>query len=352
MRKWPYILFLMLGILMLSACGDEGKSEADNNKANIDATADSGELEELSLRLGLVVGNWSPHYTGAEAFAEALERETGGKITLQIFPDGQLGGEREMFEAVQSGSLDIGLVSSVVYGSFEPKLTVIDIPYLVSTFEEAETLMDSEVGDKMNEALEAIGIHNLGWGHNDFRIITNNSKAIKEPADLKGIKMRVPESKVLTDWFKSEGALSTVMQFPDIYTALQQGVIDGQDNGPILSYAAKFFEHQKYVTVSNHQYSPVGFLMNSSKWASYSNEAKAVIEKAAAEAVKAERQAIRDFNETAINEMDEAGLEVHYLTDEEKDTFKKSTASFIDQIRASAGDELVDLAIKTAGFEQ
>lgn len=360
MKKQLKFTLLMMLIIILAACGGDeetstsgtaGDSSSEETTNTTETTA-ADEVEELTLRLGLVVGEWSPHYTGAKAFADALQEESGGKIELQIFPDAQLGGEREMFEAVQSGTLDIGLVSSVVFAAFDPKMSVVEIPYLVSTFDDAEKLMDSELGSRLNESLKTIGIHNLGWGHNDFRIITNNKNAVKLPEDLKGIKMRVPENEVLTKWFQQEGALSTVMQFPDIYAALQQGVIEGQDNGPILSYAAKFIEHQKYVTVSNHQYSPVGFLMNEKKWSGYNTSTKEVIEKAAKKAVEAERKAIRDFNATAISQMEAAGLEVHHLTDEEKAAFKQSTLPFLEEIRKTAGDDLVDLAISLTNFEQ
>lgn len=336
---WVMLVF----VLTLGACG--AKDTADDTKA------EASDGETLELRVGVVVGDWSPHYKAAEAWAKQLDEESDGKIKLKIFPDGQLGGEREMFEAVQKGSLDVGLLSSSVYSAFEPKMSVLDIPFLVSDFDEAEKLMAGPVGEELDKLLLANGVRNLAWAHNDFRIITNNKQPIEKPEDLSAVKMRVPESKVLADWYKELGTMAVPMPFPDIYTALQQKVVDGQDNGPILSFAAKFFEHQKYLTVSNHQYSPIGFLFSDSVWAKLTDQQKELLESTAAEAAEIEMQAIREFNETAIKSMEEAGLETTYLDGEQLKAFKETTMPFLDDIRTVAGDELMDLVLKEAGYE-
>lgn len=333
-----------IAVLLLGACN--GESAGEEGEAN---AAEGGELE---LRVGVVVGDWSPHYKAAEAWAEQLDEESGGTIKLKVFPDGQLGGEREMFEAVQNGSLDVGLLSSSVYSAFEPKMSVLDIPFLVSDFDEAEELMAGPVGEELNKLLLENGVRNLAWAHNDFRVITNNKQAIGHPDDLSAVKMRVPESKVLADWYKELGTMAVPMPFPDIYTALQQKVVDGQDNGPILTFAAKFYEHQTHLTVSNHQYSPIGFLFSESVWKTLSEEQKELLQSTAIEASEIEKKAIRDFNKTAIQSMEEAGLETVYLEGEALEDFKETTAPFLEDIRNIAGDELMDLVLKEAGYEE
>lgn len=136
------LLMLMFGVVLLTACGSEETG---------DTTGDSGDaIDPLELRVGVVVGDWSPHYQGAQAWADALDEQTDGQIQMTVFPDGQLGGEREMLEAIQNGSLDVGLISSSVFSVFEPKMAVIDIPFLVSSFDEAEALMDSEAGEELS----------------------------------------------------------------------------------------------------------------------------------------------------------------------------------------------------------
>ncbi len=338
------LLMLMFGVVLLTACGSEETG---------DTTGDSGDaIDPLELRVGVVVGDWSPHYQGAQAWADALDEQTDGQIQMTVFPDGQLGGEREMLEAIQNGSLDVGLISSSVFSVFEPKMAVIDIPFLVSSFDEAEALMDSEAGEELSALMLEKGIRNLAWGHNDFRIITNNKQAVEKPEDIAALKMRVPESKVLADWYSELGAMATPMPFPDIYSALQQGVVDGQDNGPILSYAAKFFEHQDYLTVSNHQYSPLGFFISESVWSGLSDAQKEVLEETAKEASEVERQAIREFNETSITSMEEAGVETFYPTEEERAAFKETSVKFVDQIRTEAGEDLTNMVLQEAGYEE
>ena len=344
MKRILLMMVMAFGIILLTACGNE---ETEG------ATGTSGDsVEPLELRVGVVVGDWSPHYQGAQAWADALDEKTDGQIKMTIFPDGQLGGEREMLEAIQNGSLDIGLISSSVFSVFEPKMAVIDIPFLVSSFDEAETLMDSKAGEELSALMLEKGIRNLAWGHNDFRVITNNKQAIEKPEDLAAVKMRVPESKVLADWYSELGSMATPMPFPDIYAALQQGVVDGQDNGPILSYAAKFFEHQDYLTVSNHQYSPLGFFISESVWSGLSDAQKEALEETAKEASEVERQAIREFNETSIAAMEEAGVETFKPNEEERAAFKETSSIFIDQIRKEAGEDLTNLVLQEAGYEE
>lgn len=338
--KW---LFVLLVVLILGACG--GADQAGNDEA------EAADGDPIELKVGVVVGDWSPHYKAAEAWAEKLEEESAGNIKLKVFPDGQLGGEREMFEAVQNGSLDVGIISSSVYSSFEPKLSVLDIPFLVSDFDEAEKLMEGPVGEELDKLLLNKGIRNLAWAHNDFRVITNNKQPISKPEDLSDVKMRVPESKVLADWYKEMGTMAVPMPFPDIYTALQQKVVDGQDNGPILSFAAKFFEHQQYLTVSNHQYSPAGFFFSEAVWETLSADQQEILQSTALEAAEVEKQAIREFNETAIKSMEEAGVETTYLEGEAIQAFQATTEPFLDDIREIAGDELMDLVLKEAEYE-
>lgn len=343
MKKF-LLLMMIAGLVLLAACGSE-----ETDSTTTDANDDSKPLE---LRVGVVVGDWSPHYKGAQAWADALDEKTDGQLKLTVFPDGQLGGEREMLEAVQNGSLDMGLISSAVYSAFEPKMSVIDIPYLVNSFDEAEALMDGEAGKALSALMLEKGMRNLAWGHNDFRVITNNKQAIKKPEDLSSLKMRVPESKVLADWYSDLGTMATPMPFPDIYAALQQGVVDGQDNGPILSYAAKFYEHQSYLTVSNHQYSPIGFFVSEKVWSELSDTQQQALEESAQEASEVERQAIREFNENSITAMEEAGLETFRPTDEERAAFKETTTHLVDEVRAEAGEDLTNMILEEAGYQE
>src|SRR5699024_2895897 len=194
------------------------------------------------------------------------------------------------------------------------------------------------------------GIRNLAWAHNDFRVISNNQKPIESPDDLAGIKMRVPESKILADWFQKQDSLATPMPFPDIYTAIQQGVVDEQDNEPILTFAANFYEHQEYLTISNHQYSPVGFFISDKVWQTLPENVQDLLAETALTAAEVEKEAIRNMNDNAIKSMEESGVEVFYPEEEDLNKFKETTDPLIEQVREIARDELTDFVLEKAGY--
>ena len=343
MKKY-WLLLISIGFIatFLVACSG-GDSESSSGGA--EATSD----DPIVFKTGLTVGDWAPQHTAMSVLEEVLEEKSGGTMVIEGYPDSQLGGEREMLEGVQQGSLEIGLISSSVFAAFDERFTAIDIPYLVSSFEEAEAMMDGPVGEELDKMFEEIGMKNLAWGHNDFRIISNSVKTIETPEDLNGIKMRVPESQVLTDWYTNLGALSTTLPFPDIYNALQQGVVDGQDNGPILTHASKFTEHQDYVTVTKHQYSPVCFCINLDLWNSLSEEQQSMLQEAADEAAEEERKAIIDFHDMALEEMENAGVEVTHLTEEQLAEWQETGKAIAEKL---SGEEnpLLDVVLEEVGF--
>lgn len=327
--------------MLFAAC-----SNGNGENTTVDTTAESDE--EIILKTGITVGDWAPHYEALSTLEELVE-ENSDSMVVEGYPDGTIGGEREMLEGVQQGTLEIGLISSSVFAAFDDRFTAIDIPYLVSDFEEAEAMIDGPIGEKMEEMFEEIGMKVLAWGHNDFRIISNDVRPIVSPEDLNGIKMRVPESQVLTEWFSDLGALTTNLPFPDVYNALQQGVADGQDNGPILTYAANFTDHQQYVTISNHQYSPIGFFINLDLWNSLSEEQQNVLKEASQEAAMIERDAIKEFNEMVINEMEESGVEVTYLSDEELTKWIETGKNVADRL-SGGNNPLLDIVLEEVDF--
>lgn len=344
-RRLHVILGLAILLLVTVGCSDSASTSNGDQQSD-----DSGE--PITIKTGLVVGDWAPHYVGLEKLKELVEEKSDGQIIIEGYPDGQLGGEREMLEGVQRGTLEMGLISSVVYGAFDERASAIDIPYLVTNFEEAEKLMDGPVGEALAGIFEENGMKVLSWGHNDFRIISNNVKPIKKPEDLNGIKMRTPENEVLTEWFEQQGALPTPLPFPDLYNALQQGVVDGQDNGPILTYAAKFAEIQKYLTVTNHQYSPIGFIINEEFFNSLSEEHQKILTESAKEAAKAERKAIKEFNDKAIKEIEKMGVEVTRLNDSQLKAFRESAKEIAEQLKNDLEGDFVNIVLEESGFEE
>lgn len=326
------MFMIMLITLTLVACG------------NGDAEGDTKEL-----RVGIVVGDWSNQYAGLDEWAKKVENETNGSVKLTIYPDGQLGGEREMLESVQNDSLDIAIVSSFVYGNFVPEAAVIDIPYLVSDYDEAEKLFDGPFGQRVREIMTENGMRNLAWGHNDFRVFGNSKHTIESPEDLSGLKMRVPESKLTSDWYASLGASPTTMPFTDVYTALQQGVVDGQESGAFMVYSTNFYDYQPYLTVSNHQYSPVGYFVSDSAWEKLSEGEREILTTTALETAEINREFTRKTTQEALDDMEDEGVEITILSDESLNQFRETNDEIIEAAREIAGDEITDLILEESG---
>lgn len=340
MMKRIVVLLSALFMLVLAACGGE------DNTSNENGTNEASNESELDLKVGIVVGDWSNQYAGLDEWVELVEEETDGRIKLTIYPDGQLGGERELLESVQNNTLDIGVVSSFVFANFVPETAVIDIPYIVSNFDDAEALFDGPFGDRVSEVMTEKGLRNLAWGHNDFRVFANNKHAIESPDDLSGLKMRVPESNITSEWYQSLGASPTTMPFTDVYTALQQGVVDGQESGPFMVYSAKFYEYQKHLTTSNHQYSPIGYFISDDAWNKLSADDQEIISTTVLKAAELNRENTRETAQKALEQMEAEGVEITTLTDEALQQFRETNKPLIEKARGIAGDELTDLILE------
>lgn len=334
-RYWLLLFVSLLGLLLV-ACSSGSSGEGEGNASS------SGET--IVIKGGLTVGDWAPHHVALAKLKEVVEGNSDDMV-VEIYPDSQLGGEREMLEGVQQGSLEFAAISSSVFAAFDERFTAIDIPYLVTNFDEAEEMMDGPVGEELETMFEEIGMKVLAWAHNDFRIISNSVRPLHHPDDLNGIKMRVAESQVLTSWYTNQGALSTTLPFPDVYNGLQQGVVDGQDNGPILTFASKFTEHQDYVTVTNHQYSPIGFFINLDLWNSLSVEQQEVLQLAANEAAIAEREAIKEFRDMSFQEMENEGVEVIHLSEDELEPWVQTREEIIEEL-SNKDNPLLDLVLE------
>ncbi|MFH1676480.1 MAG: TRAP transporter substrate-binding protein [bacterium] len=201
------------------------------------------------------------YYKGSVKFKELVEAGSKGRIVVEHFPNGQLGADKDIQEGVKLGTIELGLSSSPVV-SLDDYMKVLDAPYIFVGREHISKVMDGEIGVRLAKPLEAIGIKHLGYWENGFRHITNNKRAIVKPEDLGGIKLRVPQSPVRMNTFKAFGANPIAMPFTEVFGALQQGIIDGQENPLATIYQGSLYEVQKYLSLTSHVYSAVHLLMN------------------------------------------------------------------------------------------
>lgn len=281
--------------------------------------------------------------TGHQAFEflhKELSEKTDGRIGLEIFPSSQLGSERELVESIQLGNVDLVFISSAVLGNFNPEFFALDIPFMFKDREGVYRVLDGEIGQKLLDSLEQRGIKGLGYWENGFRQLTNNKQVIKSPDDLKGMKMRTMENEVHIAAWREEGANPAPLAFGELFTALQQGTFDAQE-GPInLFYDMKFYEVQKFISKTNHVYSPWPVLINPDVYNSLSDEDRAILEEAVAKATEYQRELAQKADDVAVEAMTD--VTITELTPEELEAFSSRMGPIHDMVKKRVGAEIVD----------
>jgi tripartite ATP-independent transporter DctP family solute receptor len=251
------------------------------------------------------------HYgVGAEAFFDKLEELSGGTFTGEQAPAGQLGGERDLIEGLQIGSIDMVMTSTGPLGNFVPEVYALDLPFLFRDYDHARKVLDGEIGQELLEKINENNLVGLAWAENGFRHVTNNTKPVSTPADLEGLKLRTMENKVHMAAFTGMGAAPTPMAFPEVFGALQQGVVDGQENPVTVIAASKFWEVQKYATLTGHVYSPAVFLASPALFDGLTDEQKGWFYEAAKAGVAANRAEVNRLEEAGVALMRENGMDV------------------------------------------
>lgn len=273
------------------------------------------------LKAGYSLPHDSHYGNAADAMAKKLAELTNGKYTIKQYPANALGGEREMVEGTQLGTVDIAITSTGPVGNFVPETLVTDIPFLFRDYKHAHAVLDGPIGQAILAKFPANGLVALAWGENGFRDLTNSVRPVKEPGDAKGLKIRTMENPVHMAAFKQIGMLPTPMAFPELFTALQQGTVDGQENpiGVILS--AKFAEVQKYLSVTNHVYSPALILLAPTVWNGLSDTEKDAFKQAAAAGATAMRTRAEADAASGIAKLRAAGMQV--TTDVDRAAFQQ-----------------------------
>ncbi len=300
----------------------------------------------VELKLGYSLSETSHYGVGATAMAEELEKLTDGKFTIKQFPANALGGEREMVEGAQLGTVDLVITSTGPVGNFVPETLITDIPFLFRDYDHAHAVLDGPIGQALLDKFPDNGLIALAWGENGFRNLTNSKRPVKEPVDAEGLKIRTMENQVHMEAFSELGVLPTPMAFPELFTALQQGTVDGQENpiGVILS--AKFAEVQKYLSLTNHVYSPALFLMSPTVWDGLSDEEKEAFREAAKAGAAAMREKVRSDADSGVATLKEAGMEV--TEDVDRAAFEKALEPLMAKYAEQFGQDELD-AIRDTG---
>jgi len=273
-----------------------------------------------------------------------VAQKTGGKVKIDIFPATQLGNERDLIEGLQLGTVDLVVTSTGPVGGFIPKMFVVDLPFLFRDRDHAYRVLDGPVGRQLLEAFSVKDIKGLAFWENGFRQITNNARPIEKPEDLKGIKIRTMENKIHLATFKAFGASPTPMAWSEVYTALQQGTIDAQENPIAIIYTGKLSEVQKYLALTGHVYSPALLLMSSKAFTSLPPDIQQIMVDTAAECATFERNLLHDDETRQLEELKAKGMQI---TTPNKELFRAAAASVYQEFEGQFGKEMIDQILTT-----
>ncbi|MDO4547249.1 MAG: TRAP transporter substrate-binding protein [Clostridia bacterium] len=268
-----------------------------------------------ALSLNHVGATDHPYHDGALKFAELVEEYTGGSLTVDVFPASQIASGAKAIEFVQMYTLDIALESTMSFSNFVPEVGVLDLPFLFSTKEEAFKVLDGEVGAKLNELAEEKGFKVLGWWDNGFRNITSTKGAIEKPDDLKGLKIRTPESTVFLVTFETLGAVPTPMAVSEVFSALQLGTVDAQENPDNNNLKNKYTEICPYYSITKHIYTAEPLVMNLDRFNSFTPEEQEALLRAGKEAGDYQREVSLALDETNMQTIIDTGVAVNIVED-------------------------------------
>ncbi|MBO5490183.1 MAG: DctP family TRAP transporter solute-binding subunit [Desulfovibrio sp.] len=290
----------------------------------------------VTLKLGHIAEPENPYGQGADHFAKLVKERSNGQIVIQVYPSSQLGNQRDLVEGLTFGTVDMTLTGTAVLGNFVPEVSIFDLPFLFRDVQHAYKALDT-VGMELCKKGEARGMITLAIWENGIRHMTNNARPIVKPEDMKGLKFRVMEQPVYIEMMKALGASPTPMAMSELYTALQKGVIDGQEN-PLAHIATKrFYEVQKYISLTGHTYAPELVMISAIAWKKLTPEQQALLRKAAEDTRDWQRQLCRDKEGDFLKIIKDSG-KAQVNDNVDKAAFAKATRGVWDLYTKRFGD--------------
>lgn len=281
---------------------------------------------KLMLGHGAAPGN--PRHEAAVKFAEVLKAKTAGRLDVQVAPSAQLGDDAAMVTALRTGALDISANSQGALANAVPEYAAFGMPFLFGSLQQAWKVLDGPLGKELAERSAEKGLVVLGYWDNGIRHMSNSKRPLLKPEDLKGLKMRTPPDAVTVDIMQSLGAEAQQIKFAELYVALQQGVVDGQENPLMNIHASKLYEVQKYISLTGHKYEMTPFLMSKRSWDKLSEADRKAVMEAAAEATALQRKLSQESDDKLIADLKAKGIRVDTV---DKSAFEKGTATVDDK---------------------
>lgn len=345
--------------LTLTACGngggetgvvETGGGTPAEETASVKENGD--EFQEMTIRLGhgSSPADDDPYHVLATYFAENVAEATGGKVTIEIFPSGQLGGEMDSYEGLGMGTVDMCIATGNIFGLYNEKTTILDLPFLFEDEEAARKLLDSElVAGLMEELTDTTNAVHLGWGEGGFRNIFNNVRPVYTPEDLAGIKLRVPETTIFVDTFNALGANVTPMTYSECYTGIQQATIDGIEVPISNGYTMGFHDVCQYYSLTRHFYNALSISISKGLYDSFSPELQQIMKEAAVQAGIDQREFLMENEARQLGEMENAGLKVNEI--ENLEEWRNKVSGIYENYEQNVDGEIYTEAMEILGLQ-
>lgn len=332
--KWiGVLLVVVMAASLLAGCG--GSSPAPEKKA------EEKKVEKKVIRVSIGLNDASPEYKGLEKFKELVAKGSNGRLEIQIFPSAQLGDDIKTMTALRAGTLEMSGPSSSPVATINKKWMVFDLPFLFPNEQVVDKVLDGPFGQKMLDSLQAHGLVGICYMENGYRQMTNSKREVKSPDDVKGLKIRTMENPVHLAAWRKLGANPTPMPFSEVFNAMQQKTIDGQENPNTTNFLQKFQEVQKYSTLSKHVYTPFVIMYSKKLWDALPKDDQAIILKAGKEASVWQREYNRKVDAEAVQGLEKAGMVITRLTPDQQKAFMDATKDIAAQFENDIGKDTI-----------
>lgn len=310
--------------------------------------------QQFTIKFGIGLAKSSAQYRGVSYFKKIVEQRSNGHIKVNIFPSAQLGDDLQMTSALQSGTAEMTQPSTSPLIKMVPQLAVFDLPFLFDNTQQADKVLDGPIGQKILKQItdNRNGLVAVGWAENGFRQLTDSKGAIDSPKALHGLKIRTMQSPVQLDIWRTQGANPTPMSFAELFTALDQGTVDAQENPWVTILTSKFYEVQSHATETRHVYTPFITLMSKRFWQRLPKPYQKLIRTASTQMGNYERKVSRDIDKQAKSELKQKGLKITNLTDSQRAAFKKKAQPVYDDFKDKIGEPLFDQVMKATDHSQ
>jgi TRAP-type transport system periplasmic protein len=283
----------------------------------------------------------TPIVMGMEKFAELVETKSGGKLKVQVYPGGALGSDQANVSALQGGTLEMAAMNSGIFASLVKEFAIYDFPFLFGNPKEADAVVDGPFGQNLHKKLQDKGLVGLAYYELGFRELTNSKRPIHKVEDIAGLKLRVIPNPINIDWVKALDANPTPLPFPELYSALEQGAVDGQENPVATIKGAKLYEVQKYMTMTNHQYNPQSVVVSKKFWDTLSPADRKILQDAATESAHYQRTQSRAQLQVGVEDLRKGGMQINELPPAEIAKFRDKMKPVIAKYSAAVGEDTV-----------